>query len=62
MDKPFTFFTTVTSADQRAQFIARGISLGYSLARSDISSSIINGVPIKLKKYNNPIQVIPATI
>src|ERR1700732_5639446 len=51
--------TTVTSADHRNHAIARDINTGYTFTRTPGSSAFIEGVPTKLKKYSNPIQIIP---
>src|SRR6266404_2974519 len=47
------------SADHRNHAIARAISTGYTFTRTPGSSAFIEGVPTKLKKYSNPIQIIP---
>src|ERR1019366_1115029 len=46
---------------QRNHHKARRISLGTTIPRDFASSSCTNGTPTRLKKYNRPIQVMPAT-
>src|SRR5258708_19865780 len=50
---------TVTTADQRNHAIARAINTGYTFTRTPGSSTFIEGVSTRLKKYKSPIQMIP---
>src|SRR5664279_5631700 len=52
---------TVITALQRNHHKARRISLGTTITRDFASSSCTNGTPTRLKKYNRPLQVMPAT-
>src|SRR5258708_33453325 len=53
--------STVTTADTRNHHRARSISPGMTLPLVVMSSSFMNGMFTRLKKYSRPTQVMPAT-